>query len=484
MDTTLIEGFMFNKLILKYLQKGSLLSLSLIFALTLISTLVIAAGEPALPSQETLSLERAILSAQAKDPWLIGNQHQQDATEAMSTVVGNLPDPKLSFGLANIATDSFDFRQERMTQLKFGVTQMFPRGRSRELKREQLVLLGSRYPHQREDRKAKIGVMAAKLWFDAYKAQESITLIENDRALFEQLADVAQASYSSAVGRTRQQDIVRAQLELTRLDDRLLMLKQQKDVFQQRLSELLNNYQGGAYQNLVVEIPHLASQLPNVQMLRGMLFLKEETVDPQVLYEYLSKHPSVMALDQKIKASKRGIDLAKQNYKPEWGVNVGYGYRADPKVGGERADLFSLGVTLDLPFFTANRQDKQLSAAVSTSAAIETERWMLVRKLMASFKASHSELIRLKQRHALFEEKLLPQMRDQAEASLNAYTNDDGNFAEVVRARIAELNAIIDALGINVDKQKSIIELNYFFISKADEMLGNQRVPSRHSGES
>jgi hypothetical protein len=53
-------------------------------------------------------------------------------------------------------------------------------------------------------------------------------------------------------------------------------------------------------------------------------------------------------------------------------------------------------------------------------------------------------------------------MNDQAEASLNAYTNDDGDFAEVVRARIAELNANIDYLNINVDRLKTIAALNYF----------------------
>ena len=54
-------------------------------------------------------------------------------------------------------------------------------------------------------------------------------------------------------------------------------------------------------------------------------------------------------------------------------------------------------------------------------------------------------------------------MHEQAEASLSAYTNDDGDFAEVVRARIAELNARIDALDIEIERLKTIAQLNYFF---------------------
>lgn len=71
----------------------------------------------------------------------------------------------------------------------------------------------------------------------------------------------------------------------------------------------------------------------------------------------------------------------------------------------------------------------------------------------------------------LYQKQLLPQMSEQAEASLEAYTNDESDFAEVVRARIAELNAQIDALAIDVERQKTIIELNYFFMDNADDII-------------
>jgi hypothetical protein len=53
-------------------------------------------------------------------------------------------------------------------------------------------------------------------------------------------------------------------------------------------------------------------------------------------------------------------------------------------------------------------------------------------------------------------------MREQAEASLTAYTSDDGDFAEVVRARIAELNAKIDAIAIDVEIARTATALNYY----------------------
>ena len=191
------------------------------------------AAQQSLSSVESiLSFETAIKSAQKNDPWLTGNIHKQRSIESMSIAVSTLPDPKISIGLANLPTDGFDFGQEGMTQAKIGIAQMFPRGDTLDIKSQQLRIQSEAYPFQRQDREAKVAVTVGSLWLDAYRVQQSIALIEKNRSLFEQLADIAEASYSSALGKTRQQDIVRAQLELTKLEDRLEKLGQQKNRYE------------------------------------------------------------------------------------------------------------------------------------------------------------------------------------------------------------------------------------------------------------
>lgn len=454
-----------------------------IFLLINLSPATLIANELAIPQSNVVELRAAVHIALMTDPWLVGNQHSQDAIEALSIAAGSLPDPKLSLGIANLPTDTFDVQQEAMTQSKIAVSQLFPRGNSRAIKRKQLEFMGAQYPYQRQDREAKIVTTVSQLWLDAYKAQESIVLIEKDRALFEQLADVAQATYSSAFGRTRQQDIVRADLELIQLEDRLTLLKQQQDIFQKRLSEWLNNFFADQYlkgdPNHHLEQPPgltLVGKLPDIALLNPALMEKSTGMSQQLLAEHLIEHPSVKALDQKIQATSIGIDLAKQKYKPEWSINASYGYRDEDLFGRERADLFSLGVTFDLPLFTAHRQDKELQAATSQAESVKTEKWLLLRNMMASFESLRVQLERLDDRKKLYRSELLPQMHIQAEASLTAYTNDDGDFAEAVRARIAVLNAEIEALSIEVDRQKVIAQLNYLFVNQQHgvEMMLNE----------
>ena len=436
-----------------------------------------------------LSFENAIKTAQKNDPWLTGNIHKQRALESMSQAVNTLSDPVVSISLANLPVNGFDFSQEGMTQAKLGIAQMFPRGDTLAIQSQQLKTQSEAFPFQRKDRESQVAVTVGSLWLDVYRVQQSISLIEKNRSLFEQLAEVAQVSYSSALGKTRQQDIVRAQLELTRLDDRLNLLAQQRNRYEGMLSQWLSEFSSEStasdsgllasdfsLHNIVI-----SPKLPAIDLINTDLVFKENWLKPMALVPYFTNHPAVIAVEKNINATKAGIKLAEQKYKAQWGVNASYGYRADDPMGSSRADLFSVGVTFDLPIFTENKQDKERESAIYASEAIKTEKILLLRQLMATYASAKGRLLRLKDRQNLYKNKLLPQINDQAQASLSAYTNDDGDFSEVVRSRIAVLNTEIDDLTLNVEEQKIRLELNYLFIGNLNTAITHNNTITNNS---
>lgn len=421
---------------------------------------------------DELALQNVIKIAVLNDSWLKGNEYSQEAIEESSIAAGTYADPKVTIGAANIPTDTFDLNQEAMTQLKVGISQMFPRGDILEIRQEQLKLQASQYPYQREDRKGKLTVQIAQLWLEAYKAQESIALIEKNRSLFEQLADIAESSYSSAFGKTRQQDIIRAQLELTKLEDRLTLLKQKKDIALLSLSEWLSDFtEDKINSENILESSNLLlpSSFPNIEMINPNYFNLKE--DSEKILTTFENHPSIKNIEQKIKATSKNINLARENYKPQFSLNTSYAKREDDLMGRNRADLFSVGITFDLPIFVKSKQDKELKVAMLKTKSVKTEKILQYKKLFSLYETTKADLIRLKDRQSLYLTKLLPQINEQAEASLTAYTNDDGDFAEVVRSRISQLNAQIDILNINVDIQKNIVKYNYLFTDNAENIV-------------
>ena len=403
----------------------------------------------------TIELDDAIAMAQANDPWLAGSHLREEALRADGIAASSLPDPMVSVGLANLPTDTFDFDQEPMTQFKVGFSQVFPRGQSRALGQQRYRLLGEAQPHHRADRQAGIAREVTRLWLQAYRASASIELIERDRGLFEQLLEVVQTSYTSALGRTRQQDLIRAQLELTRLDERLSRLREDQQTALSQLLEWLSPADYGA-------LPALSmTGRPEIALLRRDLVATAGTPDEALIGQLLSRHPAILATDAKVSASAATIAIAEQGYRPQWRLDASYGYRDDDPLRGDRADFFSIGVAFDLPLFTEKRQDQGVRSATAATEALRTERALLLRRLYATFESERTRLALLEERQQLYEERLLAETREQAEASLSAYTSDDGDFAEVVRARIAELNANIEALDIDVQRLMSISQLNY-----------------------
>lgn len=401
------------------------------------------------------TLRQAIEEAQKNDPWLQGSVYKQESLIALSVSASTLPDPTVNIGIANLPTDSFDFGQEDMTQFNVGIAQMFPRGNTRALTQKKLEQLSSVQPFARADRKAMVAVTVANLWLEVYRNEKAIVLIERNRSLFEDLVDIVESSYATASGKTRQQDFIRAQLELTRLEDKLTQLHQRRDEYSARLSEWINAAvlpRSFIAEDIELNVSVSKSVLGNVQATR--------------ITEYLIRHPKIRMIEQAMDAGDTDVDIAQQQYKPQWGVSAGYGYRDRDSVGRERSDFFSVALRVDAPLFTSKRQDKQVQSAHAQREAIKTERVLALRQLKSDFDTALSTYKRLQERQALYNNRLLTQISEQAEASLAAYTHDNGRFSDVIRARIDELEAQIEALYINVDIQKSIAQLHYFLVGQ------------------
>ncbi|WP_340680027.1 TolC family protein [Paraglaciecola sp.] len=412
------------------------------------------------PSSVTaLSLQEAQQLAIQYDPWQQTSSLQEQALRADSSVAATMSDPVLSVGLANLPTDGFQFNQEGMTQLKVGLSQQFARGDSREIKRRQLLNLAAKHPLLRADRQEKLKVMVGKLWLDAFTAQQRMDIVAASRPLFVQLSDIVEASYGSAQGRTRQQDVIQAQVELARLDDRLSALETERDSKLASLAEWLyqnDNYTQGNALELSDSWPQI--DLPDANVLHSL-----QQRNKTQLAQLLARHPAMLAVQQQINSQLDGVELAKQKYQAQWGVNVSYAYRDNDVNGTSRADFFSVGLSVDLPFFTSQRQDKEVESASLQAEAAKTEQLLLLRNLLAQALNNWQAAEQTQQRIQQFEQVILPQLSEQADATLNAYTTDNGDFGDVMRSRITQLNTELDLIKLQNELAQYQLQLLYYF---------------------
>jgi len=437
-------------------------------------------------TSDVLTLEKALDLAQKNDDWLTKSRFEEQSLRDLSKGATALPDPVLIIGLLNLPTDGFAFDQEPMTQFKVGANQMFPRGDTLSLKQSQFEQRAAIQPFLRRDRQRKVRLQTSLLWLDGFLSQANYRLIEKSKPLFDKLTEIVSAQYASSLGRTNQQDIIRAELELVRLKDRLVDLQSAQHTAMARLSQYLTPSE------TIVErykpplmLTVLPDEMPAPSDHDTALLARLVSQDDQTLFEHLAQHPVIAAKDADIAAQALNTDIAKQAYKPQYGVNASYAFRDDsPQTqgGNSRPDFFSINLTVSLPLFSNARQDSKVSSAVQQVEALRTEKRLLLRELMAGLKSSIERYEGASTRLDIYENQIIPQMAQLADAALNAYTNDRGDFAEVVRARIAELDAKMTANTIRVTQHKAIAEMRYYFSARLDDRARQHLFNSHQAG--
>ncbi len=156
------------------------------------------------------------------------------------------------------------------------------------------------------------------------------------------------------------------------------------------------------------------------------------------------------------RASEANVVVAEEKKKPGWALDLAYGYREGYLPNGDpRSDFVSLSVTMELPFFSKNRQDRSLAAALRERSASKYERTELVRHLSSLLDAEFARWQDLTRRTMLFESLILELAESRAESALLAYQSDAGDFADVMRGYIDELDTRLDHLRLKVERAQS-----------------------------
>jgi outer membrane protein TolC len=275
-------------------------------------------------------------------------------------------------------------------------------------------------------------------WLETYYWERAHAIVDESRPFFNDLVTVTRSLYS--VGRRDLQDLLRAELELSRLDDRLIDINKQHSRAIAALSEWVGT---DANRPIAQKLPQW-QQVPAVEIMRSNLLT----------------HPALKAAEARIDARQAGIELAEQRYKPGWALDLGYGYRDGFLPNGDpRSDFISLSVTMDLPFFRKNRQDRKLAAALSERRAANESKEQLRRRLSSRLDAEYAQWHELTRRIELYERQILPQARDHARASLVAYQSDAADFADVMRGYIDDLNTRVDHIRLQVEQAQSYAAL-------------------------
>ena len=381
-----------------------------------------------------LTLAEAERIALAAEPGHMALQARAAALDERAVVAGELPEPTLRVGINNFPVESGGFSTEGMTQASLGFRQAFPAGQTRSLSYERYDWLSEGMGESANARGRAVRTATQQAWLERFFLRRAEELITESRPFFSDLAEITRSLYG--VGRKSQQDVLRAELELSRLDDRLIDIRRRSARAQSALAEWLGD---DARRPVATNFP-VWNSVPSLDQLK----------------QALQDHPALLAADAEVEAMDTSVQIADERSKPAWALDVSYGYREGSLPSGDsRSDFVTVGVTVGLPIFRKTSVDSTLTAALQERSAARSSRLRLERELVRQLEAEYAQWTELSRRLDLYATQILSQSRDQAEAALLAYQSDAGDFADVMRAYIGDLNTRIEHLRLTVDRAQS-----------------------------
>jgi cobalt-zinc-cadmium efflux system outer membrane protein len=392
-------------------------------------------------SNRPLSMEEAARLSQINQPLLTGREAKIHAEDQEAVAAAQLPNPKLSGGLKELPVDTpeaFSFSRDNFTEFTIGLSQDFPRAEKRRLSgaRKQLDADADRASLDNEQRMVRRNSSLA--WLDLYEAEQALRITQRlvDQATLQ--VQALEKDYSN--GKASQAAWFAAKVDAGLVADRAHDWLHHAQRSRAALARWIGNEARRPIEESLT-MPELPGTLTSL-LARSDL------------------HPVIGTLDKQIEASATEIALARQSYKPDYSVEVYYAYRRD------FSDLVGIQFSVALPFFTRDRQDRSLAAALQQSRASEERKRDLLRELHTQVSQDFLDRRHFEERGAEFDATIIPDAQRRVDAARSAYQAGRGDFDAVLAARRALLDVQLQRLALAVEVARSQVRLDYWSASQ------------------
>ncbi|WP_373499633.1 TolC family protein [Desulfococcus sp.] len=383
--------------------------------------------------EAVLHLEPLVREALEKNPKISSARERHLSLKEKIPQAGALEDPMLSVGVVSLP-ESFDFGEEDMTMKEISVSQKFPFPGKRGLSADAAAREADAGAAAAEDAANQVVREVKAAFYDLSHVYRATEVTRRNKGILEELSRITSTRY--ALGQGIQEDVIRNQVEISKMVDELSMLAQQKQAAAARLNFLLNRPQNGRLgRPAETEFMPGAFSIPGLQEMAA------------------ASSPVLRALKEEIAARGKGVELARREYYPDLSVRVAYGQRED------RPDMYTGMVEMNLPIFHKSRQAPGLAAANADVRAARADYENVQNELFYMIADMGSMAERLERRIVLYRTGILPQARLQIDTAMSAYMVNKADFMTLLDSRMQLYRYELDYHGALTEYEKSLAAL-------------------------
>lgn len=251
-------------------------------------------------------------------------------------------------------------------------------------------------------------------YYELYFVEQAIAITESEQQLLVGIRDVANIRYKS--NRTSQQDVLRAELEISNIENDLIQLRQQLIGVQARLARILHI---SSNTNL-----HALEVLPPEQIPQNLSFLKQQAV---------TARPELHAQLAALMRDQQSVELAHLDYRPDLTLSATWNDVSNAGISpvANGRDAFLIGAGINLPIYRKRLDASVKSAeanAVASARKYDSLRDVTLEEVTDLFTLAQSQYDLL----SLFRDDIVPKARQTLEVSTHAYNVGEVDFLQLI----------------------------------------------------
>ena len=361
------------------------------------------------------SLQQLIEQALENNPEIKAMQRRFDVMRARIPQAKALDEPMLSVGYMGNLTPFTLQTDDPSSGRTISISQDLPFPGKRSLRGKVASSEADAEWWAFEQTRRNVVAEVKDAYFDLYYLTKAIGVVTKTKILLEQFTKIAEVRYS--VGKGIQQDVLKAQVEFSKLIEQQTVLEQRKQIAEARLNSLLyrepESPVGPTDELKPRDFPYSLAQL-------------NETA--------VANYPDLKAQRRKIEGAQYAIQLAKKEFYPDF--SVGFTYVNRPAM----PEMYGLSVGIKLPVFYAQKQRPALTEATASFEAEKRSLENTTTVLMFKIRDKYLAQTTAKRLMSLYSTTIVPQSSLSLESAIAGYEVGKVDFLTLLDNLVTLLN--------------------------------------------
>ena len=352
--------------------------------------------------------------------------------------VESLPDPRFNYK---------NFIEEVETrvgpqQQSFGISQLFPWFGKLDLRGDVAGEAANAARQRYEAAKLKLFFEVKDAYYEYYYLAKSIAITKENVSLIKHLESVGQSRYKVAAG--THSDVIRAQVEMGKLEDRYRTLLDLQHPIVARLNAALNR--------------PVEAKIPWPTEIK---FEEVDVVDEELLAKLVTENPELKTLDFEITQNKKSVELAKKDYYPDFTFGLNLIDTDDSPVGNPSdngKDPMIASVSINIPLWR-EKYAAGVRQARSRYFASRGQRSQKANSLSSELKMTLYRFRDAERKIDLYRDALLPKAKESLKVTESDFRAARGSFTDLIDAQRILLEFALSYERALADRSQALAKL-------------------------